>query len=784
MKRLLLAGAILTAVTQPALTQTAGPPAPLLSQLTVTGRVIAEETGGPVPNARITIAGQAIGAPVVLTNPDGRFSLTAPPGRHNIAASKSGYAPSESNASTAGTPVEIRLHRAAVLSGRVMDDLGEPIPGARVTAEIRSATQNKANIAAVRETDDRGEFRLGGLKAGRYVVAVTTIGVPAATQPSGDQRAAMSSVFQTTFYPGVPTFAEAEDVTIEYGEHRADVDFVVASSRSSAHPFSVVRAIPIVVPLPKPRPQPTSPPTAVIRGRVLSADGSALSGAQVLLAPESSLADWRLARADSGGRFEFRDLRADTFRLAASKLGYFPLGSGEANLATLRSLGTRISLKAGETREAVDIRLTRWGTLSGHVLDEYGDPLHGATVQLLQIRYERGRRRLVPSSFAARPTDDVGAYRLYGLAPGQYVVSAAVGDVSSADLPGYTRSYYPSTPIPSQAQFIAIASGQDVAGIDVALSRLPTARVSGRMITAAGGSTMGGRVSLIPSQRSASVTNVPVGARILPDGRFEFANVPPGQYVVQAYRGRLNSWTEGEFGALPVSVGDDDVTGLVVRMSAGSSVAGRISFDAPNRSTQPARSSIEISPIPTDFDQSPPDPFAVAEIRPDWSFDIFGLNGPRRLQVVRAPPGWTLKEIRVNGLDVTDRPLPFGRSEQSLAGIEVVFTDRLSVLSGTVRDDDARPAPNAQIVVFSTDRTRWYSTSRFLRAFSAGNDGRFSVEGLPFGTYYTTALGRLPADGEDAWQDPAFLSSLIGRASTVTVRDGETQTIALRISLP
>ena len=76
---------------------------------------------------------------------------------------------------------------------------------------------------------------------------------------------------------------------------------------------------------------------------------------------------------------------------------------------------------------------------------------------------------------------------------------------------------------------------------------------------------MGGTVRLMPSERSTSVTTVPVGARILPDGRFEFPNVPSGQYVIHADRGRSNSWTEVEFGMLPVAVNGADVTNLLLK---------------------------------------------------------------------------------------------------------------------------------------------------------------------------------------------------------------------------
>src|SRR5439155_6332991 len=98
---------------------------------------------------------------------------------------------------------------------------------------------------------------------------------------------------------------------------------------------------------------------------------------------------------------------------------------------------------------------------------------------------------------------------------------------------------------------------------------------------------------------------------------------------------------------------------------------------------------IELSPMPVDIDAAPYDRVA-ANIRPDWSFEIEGVNGPHRLQLVRAPAGWALQEIRVNGIDLDDRPLSFGRKSQSVTDVEVVLTDRVNELEGTIVDDRGR----------------------------------------------------------------------------------------------
>jgi hypothetical protein len=222
---------------------------------------------------------------------------------------------------------------------------------------------------------------------------------------------------------------------------------------------------------------------------------------------------------------------------------------------------------------------------------------------------------------------------------------------------------------------------------------------------------------------------------------------------------------------------------LILQTSSGSSIRGHVTFDTYLGTKTPQPGAIEILPVPTDPEQAPSSP-ATANIHQDWTFEIGGVNGPRRLQLLRAPAEWTLKEIRVNGIDATDRSIAFGRNDQSLADVEVMLTDRINEVSGTIADDHDRPVPASYLVVFSTDRDRWYPGSRFLRRTGAGNLGIITLAGLPPGSYYAAAVAQLPADGEDAWQDPAYLESLIPRASTIAFGEGQKQILNLKLPAP
>src|SRR3954468_23792537 len=110
MKRVALAIVILGAV---ALTVRGQQP------VRVSGRVVADETGDPLPNARVTLSPATPGAPVVLTDRDGRFVLTTTAARVTVTASKSSYSHHELSVTSAAAPLEFRLPRAAVIAGHV-----------------------------------------------------------------------------------------------------------------------------------------------------------------------------------------------------------------------------------------------------------------------------------------------------------------------------------------------------------------------------------------------------------------------------------------------------------------------------------------------------------------------------------------------------------------------------------------------------------------------------------------------------------------------------------------
>jgi len=741
------------------------------AQSVIVGRVVADGSGDPISHARVSIDyPNNTDRLVALSDKDGRFALPVPPGRHDIVAYKPRFGRGQMRVDAGTGAGDIRLRRTAAISGRIIDVFGDPVIAARVFVE-RSAGVVVANTG----TDDRGEYRIGALPAGTYAVSVLTIGRPMIESLGGDRF--YSGPLQTkTYYTDGRSFAEAQSIELTWGDERAGVDLVLPAARAGLQPFDTRRGAgesfgqfgrngkPAAAATRTAPPTTRTPPSAgVIRGLVSGVNNLPLP--DVIVRLESGD---QLVRTAGDGRFEFSGLLAGIHRVSASRVGYF-------------GREVHVPLKQNERVER-PLQLEGWGTVAGRVFDQYGDPVQRARIEALHVRYEAGRRGLVAAQSLGSETDDQGTYRLFGLRTGQYVISAeANGVFSTVDLPAYVRTFFPGTAQPPQAQFVTVGQVAEVTGIDFGVVRALTVTVSGRFLNPKDEPT-GGSLQLMPSQTSLSAVRASVGARLYGDGHFEFFNVPPGEYVVQGYRGRTNSWTEGEFGAARVTVADSDVRGLVVRTSAGSSIRGRIVFEASNGSKLPTASEVVLSPIPADYDLSPQNNFASANIRPDGSFAIEGINGPRRLEVLKAPPGWVLREIRSSGINITDRVLPFGTAHDSVRDVEVVLTDRVSELTGSVRDDRSRPIASATIVVFSTDRSLWYPQSRHIQRQRSEADGRFSMSGLPAGQYYAASVRNVPADGDEAWQEPSFLESLIPGAQNVLVSEGTRASTSFRLS--
>lgn len=396
----------------------------------------------------------------------------------------------------------------------------------------------------------------------------------------------------------------------------------------------------------------------------------------------------------------------------------------------------------------------------------------------------------------------------------------------------YAPVYYPGTTSASGATSVTLAAGEERSGVDFQLQLVPTTRVTGIVAGPNGTPPAGTQVALLPADR-ASLPGLFAFAinqtRVGPDGRFTFTNVTPGQYSLQAratvrepqgggssQNSPVNGFVAGRGGAngplqagaisqvlwaaADVAIGGQPVPELVLTLQPGMTLGGRVEFDAGS------------TPLPTDLTRirvnlatrgsqlfeiggTPPGQtdstghFTIAGVAPG-RYTINATIAPQAAAAGRIggrggiAPGqgvggqWTLKSAVVDGRDVLDFPIDIGPNE-NLSNAVLTFTDKTQELSGTLQDASGRPTSDFTIVLFPSDSRYWTPQSRRISSARPGTDGRFTIRGVPAGSYRLTAV----TDAEPGeWYDPAFLGQVQQASIPITLDEGARKTQDIRLA--
>ena len=266
--------------------------------------------------------------------------------------------------------------------------------------------------------------------------------------------------------------------------------------------------------------------TAILRGHVVAADsGQPLRKAQVrIFAPE--LRENRMATTDAQGRYEFKDLPGGRYTISASKGSYVGLSYGQTRPF---EGGKPLEIGNAQTVEKVDFSLPKGSVITGRILDEFGEVMADVQVSVQRYQYMQGRRRLMNVGRTGT-TNDIGEFRIFGLSPGQYYLSATLRNFQMGsetdDRSGYAPTYYPGSPNPETAQKITVGIGQTISDLAMTLTPTRTARVTGTALDSQG-KPFPGMVMVV--QRNGGMFMSSSAARVMPDGTFTMNGVAPGE---------------------------------------------------------------------------------------------------------------------------------------------------------------------------------------------------------------------------------------------------------------
>jgi len=329
--------------------------------------------------------------------------------------------------------------------------------------------------------------------------------------------------------------------------------------------------------------------TCQISGVVLKlADGTPLKGATVLLENGEDREHTIATKTPADGHFILKNVPAGRYKLVVSRNGYVRAEYGQRRPS---GAGAALALSPGQIKADITFKLIPSAVISGRVFDGDGEPVPNASVTASRETYNDGRRTL--AAFTQGMTDDLGAFRLFGLPPGRYFVSATeqrwnqvTGDKEfSADAgqadgeQGYAKTYYPGTPDISRAAAINVKEGDEIPGTDIALKQVAVHRVRGRVLNQVTHKpAQGVEIFLVPRTKRQEWDLGGQAQVKKADGSFEIVDVVPGPYNLIAY------WfdpTEGKnhFATQKLDVGESDLEGVQLTVGTGATIQGRFVWD-------------------------------------------------------------------------------------------------------------------------------------------------------------------------------------------------------------
>jgi len=508
---------------------------------------------------------------------------------------------------------------------------------------------------------------------------------------------------------------------------------------------------------------------------VRAADGAPLKSATVRLENGDDHEHTIATKTTGDGRYELRNVPAGRYKLIVSRNGYVQQEFGQRKPT---DPGAAFTLSPGQTKTDVVFKLIPSAVISGRVFDADGEPVTGAWVRASRETYREGRKTI--GLFAQVTSDDLGAFRLFGLAPGRYFVSAIeqrwgqiVGDKefsgsagNSGSEQGYARTYFPGTADITRAAAITVKAGDETPSIDIALKQVMVHRIRGKVlneVTHKPGQDV--RILLMPRTKRWEWDFAGEAQVKKADGSFEIAEVVPGPYTIIA------RWFDEEEGKdhsamQSIEVGETDVDSVLLTLGAGATVQGHVQWDG-----KPSldRDELSIYANPADILHWG----TAARVDSKQQFTLKNLAATdMRVQVFGASKDCYIKQITYGQAFVKDDVISVAKGGNP--ALEITVSSRGARVQGSVTDKDGLPAPGVWAVAVPDGARR--SILRLFSSQTTDQYGKFDLHGLAPGQYTIFAWDGIE---DNAWEDEDFLKPFEAQGTRIEVQDDDVTTIKL-----
>jgi len=501
----------------------------------------------------------------------------------------------------------------------------------------------------------------------------------------------------------------------------------------------------------------SAPATGAITGRV-SEGGRAVPNASVVVRGLSQSLPPRMTATDNEGNFKVADLNAGLYTVSAFAPGYITLPRDVEAPPSFTRIG-----------DSVDLSLVKGGVITGSVMSATGDPVVQVTVRAILIKDANGEPPRFAQNPLPRPTDDRGFYRIYGLLPGTYLVSAGGRTQFGFSLNAYdgdVPTYAPSSTRDTAAE-IPVRAGEETTGVDIRYRGEAGRTVTGRVL----GPTDQPGVPA-PTINLVQISNgVPLGSSTavqLPGGRgFTFHGVGDGDYELTAQLYLAPDMMISD--PRRITVKGADVTGIELTVKPLASIGGRIILqpsDSPECKNKRRPLLSETLVMARRSEKGPgqsqrPQAYFFSQSSPGKSgeFQLRSLSpGAYNLNTQFFARYWYLRSISRNApltgakaappnrqIDAARNQLTLKTGEK-VTDLTITLAEGAASLRGTIKlgAEETLP-PRLYVHLVTSEKERLEDV---LRVFAAevNSDGTFALNNLPPGRYWV--ISRVAAENE------------------------------------
>jgi protocatechuate 3,4-dioxygenase beta subunit len=440
--------------------------------------------------------------------------------------------------------------------------------------------------------------------------------------------------------------------------------------------------------------------TGAITGRVVADDGQPVRHATVSISSMGGggrSAGRLTVVSDEDGNFQAEGLDPVPYAISATAPGLVldPKKRRETNYSHIG--------------QPVTITMMRGGVITGKVTGPTGEPIIRIAVRAVRVRDENGRpdNTAVGNFRPQRMTDDRGVYRLYGLAPGYYLVSAGGGSMNSSDraTPYHGRMgvYHPSSTRDAATE-VKVIGGDEVSGIDIRYRGDRGFAISGKVLSGSSRQETSANISLRNPATGAIIATTFLSPEVDQTG-YAFYGVPNGEYLIMSTRGGFNDASSMSATPRRVTVNGRDVTGLDLTLAPNAAIEGTVTIEKVSSAeicVNPRESSLEEIVVRAKRDDAgektdPPYSFYsamnVAGINDKGAFAVRNLRpGRHRIDIQLPSENWFLKAMTMTGATPANDPRNgiTLKSGDRVAGLTITLATGAAGLKGKIT-----PAGNA-----------------------------------------------------------------------------------------